>query len=260
VNETIETIMSRASLRKYEEKPIDPRHREWILKSAWRAPTAGNMMLYSVIEVTDQSIKDTLSETCDHQPFIAKAPMVLIFLADVTRWYDYYEACGVPVWQAAQGKDYEGPDEADFLLAVNDAVIVAQNTVVAAESLGIGSCYIGDIMEQYETHRELLNLPEQAFPVCMLCYGYYPGGKKRKPKWRLDEKYILHENQYRRVPRDGLKHMFKASGFRFPEENRYGAENLGQYHYAMKMGSPFKQEMTRSIRAAMKHWRGRKED
>ena len=260
MNPTIETIMSRASLRKYEEKPIDPSHQELILKSAWRAPTAGNMMLYSVIEVTDQAIKDTLSETCDHQPFIARAPMVLVFLADVTRWYDYYEACGVPDWQAKQGKVYEGPDEGDFMLAVNDAVIAAQNTVIAAESLGIGSCYIGDIMEQYETHRELFNLPEQAFPVCMLCYGYYPGGKKRKPMWRLDDKYMLHENRYERVPPGELKQMFDASRFSFPVDNRYGAGNFGQFHYAMKMGSPFKQEMTRSIREAMKHWRGKKEE
>lgn len=260
MNPTIETIMGRRSLRKYEDKPIEPGHREWILKSAWRAPTAGNMMLYSVIEVTEQSIKDTLAQTCDHQPFIAKAPMVLVFLADVTRWYDYYTACGVPAWQKAQRKAYEGPDEADFLLACNDAIIAAQNTVIAAESLGIGSCYIGDIMEQYETHRALFDLPDWAFPVCMLCYGYYPGGKRHKPMWRLDEKYILHENRYNRVSAEGLQEMFTASGFSFPEENRYNAENLGQFHYAMKMGSPFKQEMTRSIRAAMKHWRGAKEE
>ena len=259
MNPTIEAIMGRASLRKYEDRPIEADHREWILKSAWRAPTAGNMMLYSVIEVTDQGIKDTLAETCDHQPFIAKAPMVLIFLADVTRWYDYYDACGVAKWQAAQGKEYEGPDEADFLLAVNDALIAAQNTVVAAESMGIGSCYIGDIMERYETHRELFNLPEQAFPACMLCYGYYPGGKKRSPMWRLDEKYILHENQYNRLPYEKLNEMFEKSRFSFPGDNRYGAENFGQFHYAMKMGSPFKMEMTRSIREAMKYWRGKKE-
>jgi len=256
MNPTIETIMNRTSLRKYEEKPIDPQHRDLILQSAWRAPTAGNMMLYSVIEVTDQAIKDTLSETCDHQPFIKKAPMVHIFLADVTRWYDYYEACGVAEWQAEQGKDYEGPDEADFLLAVNDAIIAAQNTVIAAESLGIGSCYIGDIMEQYETHREMFNLPERAFPVCMLCYGYYPGGKRHTPMWRLDDKYAFHQNQYHRVPPDELSGMFERSRFNFPADNRYGAGNFGQFHYAMKMGSPFKQEMTRSIRAAMKHWRG----
>lgn len=256
MNPVIDTIMARASLRKYEDKPIEPAHRDAILQSAWRAPTAGNMMLYSVIEVTDQAIKDTLADTCDHQPFIAKAPMVLVFLADVTRWYDYYDACGVGEWREAQGKSYEGPDEADFLLACNDAIIAAQNTVVAAESLGIGSCYIGDIMERYETHRELFHLPDWAFPVCMLCYGYYPGGKKRTPMWRIDEKYVLHENQYHRVSPEGLTDMFGASGFKYPGENRYGAHNFGQYHYAMKMGSDFKMEMTRSIREALKHWRG----
>ena len=70
-----------------------------ILKATFRAPTAGNMMLYSIIDISDQALKEKLAETCDHQPFIAKAPLVLLFLADYQRWYDYYiysgttEAC-----------------------------------------------------------------------------------------------------------------------------------------------------------------------
>ena len=80
-----------------------------------------------------------------------------------------------------QGMDFTGPDEADLLLASSDALIAAQNTVISAEALGIGSCYIGDIMENYEIHKELFNLPPYVFPISMLCYGYYPEGERPKP-------------------------------------------------------------------------------
>ncbi len=85
------------------------------------------------------------------------------------------------------------------MLAVTDAVIAAQNAVVAAESLGIGSCYIGDIMEQYEEHREILQLPEYVFPSCMLVFGYPTPQQSMRPKperCRLED--IVQENTYYR--------------------------------------------------------------
>ena len=95
MNQTIELLLNRHSVRAYEEKDISPEDREQIIAATLRAATAGNMMLYSIIEISDQQIKDTLAITCDNQPFIAKAPLVLIFLADYQRWYDYFKVSGV---------------------------------------------------------------------------------------------------------------------------------------------------------------------
>ena len=142
-----------------------------------RAPTAGNLMLYSVLEIDDQVLKDRLAETCDDQPFIAKAPLVLVFVADLQKWMDRFAAAGVD--------DLEGvphgvtPGLGDLMMACCDALIAAQNAVVAAESLGIGSCYIGDIIELGETHAELLGLPRYTFPVTMLCFGHPKARKER---------------------------------------------------------------------------------
>jgi nitroreductase len=66
-----------------------------------RAPTAGNLMLYSIIEVEDQALKERLALTCDNQPFIAKAPWVLIFVADYQKWIDLFEHCRVDQWRAS---------------------------------------------------------------------------------------------------------------------------------------------------------------
>ena len=93
MNPVMELILNRKSVRAYDAREISEQVKDEILKATLRAPTAGNMMLYSIIQVQDQSIKDTLAKTCDNQPFIAKAPFVLLFLADYQRWFVYYILC-----------------------------------------------------------------------------------------------------------------------------------------------------------------------
>ncbi|MFR2562940.1 MAG: nitroreductase family protein [Anaeromassilibacillus sp.] len=135
-NPILQSLWDRKSTRVFLEKPIPKEAQEIILGAAMQAPTAGNQMLYTILQITDQNLKERLAETCDHQPFIAKAPLVLVFLADFQRWYDAFVFAGC---------NPRLPAEGDLMLAVADACIAAQNSVVAAQSLGIGSCYIGDI-------------------------------------------------------------------------------------------------------------------
>ena len=90
MNETIQLLHSRKSMRVYEDRAIEPERKQAILEAAVQAPTAGNMTLYTIMDITDQAIKDRLAVTCDNQPFIATAPMVLVFCADYKRWYDLF--------------------------------------------------------------------------------------------------------------------------------------------------------------------------
>ncbi len=103
MNQVMEVLMKRKSMRAYEEREVSAEVRAEILKATLRAPTAGNLMLYSILDITDQKIKDKLAVTCDHQPFIARAPMVWIFLADYQRWYDYFLASDVEGLCARRG-------------------------------------------------------------------------------------------------------------------------------------------------------------
>lgn len=202
MNEVINQLKKRKSMRVFEDKEIDPVIKDEILNAAFTAPTAGNMMLYSMIDVTDQDLKSKLAVTCDNQPFIAKAPLVLIFLADYQRWYDVYEL---------NDCSPRNPGEGDILLACTDAIIAAQNTVVAAESLGIGSCYIGDILENCEAVRELLDLPDYVLPAAMLVYGYPTQQQKdRKKPIRFDKEYIVNENKYRRLTKEEHEEMHRV--------------------------------------------------
>jgi len=254
MNEVLEVIGNRRSVRAYEDKPISAETRDTILSAAMRAPTAGNLMLYSIIEVRDQAAKDTLAVSCDNQPFIAKAPLVLLFLADYQRWYDYFLDCGVEASCQAQGVPMRRPEEGDLFLACCDALIAAQTAVIAAESLGVGSCYIGDIMEKYEVHRELFDLPQYVFPICLLCFGYpTEAAKGRQLTSRLDQRFVVFESRYRRLTHEEFEDLFKGA-----QRDKAGAPvNIGQLMYERKFSADFSEEMSRSVRAILASWTGR---
>lgn len=246
MNEVINTINSRVSLRRYDSCEISNDDLEKIIESAIKAPTAGNMMMYSILKITDDKIKETLSETCDNQPFIKNAKVILIFLADLQKWYDYFKVCEV--------KNIKAPGMNDFMLGVDDAIIACQNAVVAAESLGIGSCYIGDIMENYEKHKELLNLPDYTFPAAMITLGYYPKDMNKIYRARFDKNYVVFENTYKKLNENELKNMFKHKEEDMPKTNPYGAENFGELIYNRKTNADFSFEMDRSIKEWIKQF------
>jgi FMN reductase (NADPH)/FMN reductase [NAD(P)H] len=256
MNPIIGVLMKRKSVRAYTDREISPEIRAEILKATLRAPTAGNMMLYSILDVTDQKIKDQLSISCDNQPFIARAPMVWLFLADYQRWFDYFCASGVEEACRQRQTPMRKPQEGDLFLACCDALIAAQNAVIAAESSGIGSCYVGDIMEQYETHQRLFDLPQYTFPICMLVFGYpTPEQIDRPYTTRFDEQFIVFENQYRRLEANELAEMFvERERLMSKGPSRERIANFGQAMYFRKFDSAFSVEMSRSVRLILERW------
>ncbi|MDR3574489.1 MAG: nitroreductase family protein [Anaerolineaceae bacterium] len=259
MNSTLNLIANRRSTRSYSSQPLTAEEKDLIIQAALRAPTAGNMMLYSIIEVEDQAIKDQLSRTCDNQPFIAKARYVLLFLADYQRWYDYYLQSGVEQRCLELNRTHRLPQEGDLLLACCDALIAAQTAVLAAESLGIGSCYIGDILENYELHRQMFSLPPYVIPVTLLCFGRpaldNPIGDLTP---RFDREFIVSKNSYNHQNAAQLEKMFETLQNRYFASGRYsaGAQNLGQHYYFKKFISDFSVEMSRSVKEMLKNWRG----
>lgn len=233
MNEILKSLHERKSIRVFEDMDISESDKEAILLAAMAAPTAGNQQLYTIIDITDQSLKDKLAISCDNQPFIAKAPLVLIFCADFQKWYDAF---------VEGGCSPRLPGVGDLMLAVDDSVIAAQNAVTAAQSLGIGSCYIGDIMERYEEHREMLKLPDYVFPAAMLVFGYPTQQQLERPKpKRCDLKHIVHKNHYNRMTGDELRDVFRA---------KTGQQNYEDWMSAFcnrKYNSDFSREMSRSV-------------
>ncbi len=251
MNETLNLIENRKSVRAYEPRPIGLEERNAIVHAALRAPTAGNQMLYSILDIEDQVIKDRLAVTCDDQPFVAKAPLVLMFLADYQRWFDFFQHSGVAELCRTKDIPFRKPQEGDLMLAISDALIAAQTAVIAAESIGIGSCYIGDIMEHYEIHRDLLHLPEYTFPIAMVCFGFPTEQQKARPRpMRYSEELIVFKDVYRRLTPLELDVMDKATPVRAVGDSL----NSGQQVYMRKFASDFMLEMNRSVREVLKNW------
>ena len=241
-NQTLDLLWSRKSTRAYEDRDIAPEDKRLILEAALQAPTAGNQTLYTILDITDPDLKARLAVTCDNQPFIAKAPMVLIFCADQKPWFDLFRR---------YQDDVRLPDAGDLFLAQQDALIAAQNAVVAASSLGIGSCYIGDILENYEIHRELLRLPEYVVPACMVVFGYPTAQQqeaRKVPRFQVEE--IVHENGYDAEKTADMPAMLQR-------RQQLTAEALPgwvQRFCKRKWNSDFSREMSRSSREILRNF------
>ncbi len=241
MNQVIEQLKERKSVRVFTDRQIAPEAVSAILEAAVNAPTAGNQQLYTIINVTDPELKAQLAESCDQQSFIAKAPLVLVFCADCRKWYQAFLEFGC---------EPRKPGVGDLLLAVSDTNIAAQNAVVAAQSLGIGSCYIGDIMENAEQQRKLLSLPAYVFPAAMLVFGYPDAQQlaRQKPP-RSEMKHIVHENGYRDMDAEELKQMLSV---------KTGARSFEEWIVAFcnrKYNSDFSREMTRSVEVFLEDFR-----
>lgn len=235
MSETLKTIDQRRSTRVYLDKDISKEDKKIILEAAINAPTAGNMLLYSIIDVTEQDKKDKLSVLCDNQPFIKNGKMVLVFVSNSKKWYDVYNEINE--------KELK-PSISDFYLSMADAHIAAQNAVIAAESLGIGSCYIGDIVENYEEMKELLNLPKYINPICMLVFGYKKDKEVPKARRFLLEDVVF-ENKFEEKSYQTFVNKF--SYLENKEEQEKKVAQLVNATFRAKMNAEFFKEMNRSL-------------
>ena len=242
MNQIIKELFQRKSVRAYRGEKITPEEKEQIIQAAIQAPTAGNMMMYSIIEIQDQNIKDQLAVTCDHQPFIAQAPLVLLFLADYQKWYDIY---------CHYHDNVPKLEESDLILALEDTLIAAQNAVTAAWSLGIGSCYIGDILENFEIHQKLFDLPKYAVPATLVVFGKptVQQQNRQKPK-RFDLKDIVCVDRYQHKTAQETRQMFMKQTGKTEEQ----LQSYIQAFAKRKFYSDFRHEMNRSVRKIIESW------
>jgi nitroreductase len=249
MNPVITSLMERKSVRSFEDRPISETLRNTIIDAALQAPTAGNQTLYAILDIRDQSIKDRLAILCDDQPFIATAPMVYIFLADCRRWLTIYREAGI---------EPRAPGAGDLMIALADAIIAAQNTVVAAESLGIGSCYIGDILERKEEVTELLALEPFLVPAAMVVYGYPTEQQMKRPKpRRVAREVVVHTDRY--AGSDPTLLRGELARINAPRRrdgaSDFSFETFVRAFHARKYASDFARELNRSADAYLREFR-----
>ena len=141
------------------------------------------------------------------------------------------------------------PGPGDLLLAVEDAMIAAQNAVTAAESLGIGSCYIGDVMENAEDMKALLGLPRYVYPACMVIFGYpTEHQKQRKKPERFELSDMVCENTYRDKDGGEIREMFSG------RTGNQSYEEWMEAFWKRKYESDFSREMSRSVKVYLEEF------
>ncbi|MBB3428960.1 MULTISPECIES: NADPH-dependent oxidoreductase [Rhizobium] len=198
-SETIETLLSHRSVRDYLPKAVPDDILHLAIAAAQSAPSSSNLQAWSVIAVRDEVRKAKLNAVAGTQRQITQAPLLLIWLADLSR----PRRIAADQGSAADGLDYVE----SFLLGVIDAALAAQNAVVSLESQGLGTCYIGAIRNDPETVARELELPEGVFPVFGLTVGYPDPAAPAAVKPRLPQTTVLHHEHYDRSRRsDDLRH------------------------------------------------------
>jgi len=185
MNNTIKSILSHRSIRKFTEEIIEQDTINELVRCGQAAATSSNVQAVSVIQVNDSDKRASLAALAGGQPYVATAAAFLVYCADMNR---PRQAC------EKQGGDFAPGMTEHFIIATVDVALAAQTTVIAAESLGLGICYIGGLRNNPADVSELLDLPEHVYPVFGLCIGHPAQDPEVKPRIPLDA--VLMQDSY----------------------------------------------------------------
>ncbi|OLN22193.1 nitroreductase A [Domibacillus antri] len=181
----LKLLKSHVSVRKYKDEPVSDETLHELIAAAQAAASSHFVQAYSIVDVTDPDKRDQLAELSKNPVQIKGAARALVFCADLKR-LDYAAA--------KHGKTVEAGTTENFMVAVIDTALLAQNFVVAAESQGYGICYIGGVRNNPEPISRLLGLPDHVIPLFGLTFGVPAQTNEVKP--RLPVEAILHTNEY----------------------------------------------------------------
>ncbi|WP_048736298.1 oxygen-insensitive NADPH nitroreductase [Necropsobacter massiliensis] len=180
-SQTLACILSHRSIRKFSAQPIDEQIISNLVDAARFASTSNHLQCVSIIRVTDATLREAMMVCCANQEYVQSAPEFWVFCVD---FYKHKQIC--PQAQL---------DYAEVLqIGAVDTGIMAQNVMIAAESLGLGGVFIGSLRNQMEKVGELLQLPPHTLPMLGLCLGYPQQDPPLKP--RLPQAAMFFENAY----------------------------------------------------------------
>ncbi|XXY48482.1 NADPH-dependent oxidoreductase [Sorangium sp. So ce269] len=229
-NEVIEALLGHRSVRRYAQKPLPEGTLEVLVAAAQSAPSSSNLQLWSVLSVQDPERRRRLAELAGGQAHVRDCGLFLVWLADLRRLGDLAEHRGV---------GHEGLDYLEmFVMAVVDAALAAQNALVAAESLGLGTVYIGALRNHPEAVAAELGLPPQVFATFGLCVGWPDPATPASIKPRLSQEVVLHHERYGAFERSvGALEDYDRLMERFYAKERMGVQGSWSRHSAARVES-----------------------
>ena len=204
---------TRRTVRRFSDRPVTDAEIRSILEGAMRAPTCGNMQLYSVIVSRDGELRASINETHFNQPAATGASVILTVCADFNRFTRW---CRLNNADAAYGNFLS------FTSAMTDALILAQQITTIAEMEGMGCCWLGTVSYNTPRIRELLRLPEMVFPVAALALGWPSEQPELCERMEVDS--FLHFDTYKEPSDKEVADYFRIKD-EFPANAGFAAEN-----------------------------------
>lgn len=206
-NDTIATILSHRSVRVFDGRPLPAQTIETLVAAAQSAASSSNLQHWSIVAVTDRATKGALAILAGNQRHVDEAPLILLFVADLARTQALGQRVGVPT---------DGLDYLDTLLAAAvDTGLAAQNAAIAAESLGLGTVYIGGLRNKPAEVAELIDLPIRTTVLFGLVAGWEDPARRSAIKPRLPQAAILHDGRYDPVHEPAAIQAYDATSREF---------------------------------------------
>jgi nitroreductase len=243
-NEVIATMLDHRSVRGYKPDPLPAGALETLIAAAQSAATSSNMQWWSAIAITDPAKKKVLAEIAGNQKHIEQCPLFICWVADMARNQRVSDATKT---------DFETmPWLETFMVACIDAALAAQNAVVAAQSIGLRTVYIGAMRNDPIRVAELLGLPPQSFVVFGLCVGYAADGKAEgEVKPRLPQSVVLHHERYDATKEVALRATYDAEMTKFSARHELQAATWTQ-RVLNRLGPLKSMNGRETIRASLK--------
>lgn len=190
-------LNQRRTIRKYTDKPIDKQLMNRLLEAACRASNTGNMQAYSIVVTTDEKIKKELAPTHFNQPMTTQAPAVLTFCADFNRFTKWCE-------QRHADPGYDNFQS--FMATTIDVLLAAQTFAIAAESEGLGICYLGTTTYNAGEIIDILKLPKLVVPITTITVGY-PAENPEQTE-RLPLNAVVHYETYEDYTNEKIDRLY----------------------------------------------------
>lgn len=163
-NATLETIMTRTSVRKYADKPVEKEKIDAMLRAGMAAPTAVNKQPWHFVVINDKAKLNELAAANPRAKMLLTAPLAIVVCGDMTK--------------ALQGKGQE--------YWIQDCSAATENILLAAHAQGLGAVWTGvyPMDDRIQPLSKTLKLPETVIPLCTIVIGYPAEQPKPKDKWK----------------------------------------------------------------------------
>lgn len=248
MKELLDILANRASVRSFDtSKPLPRETIDRLLSAAAQAPNTGNMQLYSVVVTTEPESLARMKDLHFGQPMAGECGAMLTFCADLNRFGKWCEVSGTK-----SGLD----NRHGLLLAVMDATIFAEQFVCAAESMGLGSCYLGTVTYNVDAFVRELDLPAGVLPLFSVVVGW-PKAEPAGPTERLPLEAVVHYGKYHDYSDADIRRLYsekeaREDSARFIAEN--GKQSLAQVFAEVRYPRAMNEKISADLEALVSSW------